>query len=59
MTPNEVIYKIRQNRKLAQIWAKLRREEKEEVLQRLENMDDFPELERLLIEIKTGQKWLF
>ena len=59
MTPNEVIYQIRLDRKLSKIWKELRREEKKEVLRRLEDLSEFPEMERLLNEIKKKQKWLF
>lgn len=59
MTPNEVIYQIRLNRGLSKIWAELRREEKEEVLRRLENMENCHDLESLLNEIKTKQRSLF
>ena len=58
MTPNEVIYYIKQERSFAEMWAKFSREEKEEVLRRAENAKP-SELERVLLEVKTGQYRLF
>lgn len=58
MTPNDVIYHIKQDRRLAEIWAQFSREEKEEVIRRLETRDR-TELEKVLLEVKTGQYRLF
>lgn len=58
MTPNEVIYLIKQERKFSDIWTQFSRAEKEEVIRRSENIT--PEsLEKVLIEVKTGQNRLF
>ncbi|MEZ5425152.1 MAG: hypothetical protein R2747_02700 [Pyrinomonadaceae bacterium] len=58
MKPNEVIYHIRQDRNLAAIWKKLTREEKTEVLTRMERQKPI-DLERVLLEVKTRQYRLF
>ena len=58
MTPNEVIYYINQEKKFVEIWKKFSREEKEEVLRRAKNSDSL-ELEKVLLEVKTGQNRLF
>jgi hypothetical protein len=58
MTQNEVIYNIKLDRKLSEIWASFSREEKEEVLRRVENLN-YVELEKVLLEVKTGQNRLF
>lgn len=58
MTPTEVIYQIKQNRQLAQIWARLSRIEKEEVIRRMATQPSV-DLEKVLLEVKTGQNRLF
>ncbi len=58
MTPSEAIYHIKQNRRFSEIWIKFSREEKEEVIRRLE-LKKPSEIEKVLLEIKTGQNRLF
>ncbi|MEZ5343932.1 MAG: hypothetical protein R2681_00110 [Pyrinomonadaceae bacterium] len=58
MTPNQVIYEIKQSRDLAKVWAECSREEKEEVISRLESAES-DEIEKVLCEVKTGQNRLF
>lgn len=58
MTPSEAIYHIKQNRQLSEIWIHFSREEKEEVIRRLETKKP-SEIEKVLLEIKTGQNRLF
>ncbi len=58
MKPNETIYHIKQDKQFSEIWKQLSREEKEEVLRRLETKDA-NEIEKVLFEIKTGQNRLF
>ncbi len=58
MTPSEAIYHIKQNRQLTEIWINFSREEKEEVIRRLETKKP-SEIEKVLLEIKTGQNRLF
>lgn len=58
MTPNEVIYQIRQNRDLAETWKQFSRPEKEEVIRRMKTRENF-DLQKTLLEIKTGQNRLF
>ena len=59
MTPNEIIYQIRLDRELTKLWKELRRDEKEEVLRRLENTNKLKDIKRLIEEVKSKQKWLF
>lgn len=58
MTSSEVIYHIKQDRQLSEIWKHFSRAEKEEVIRRLETTKP-TEIERVLLEIKTGQNRLF
>jgi hypothetical protein len=58
MRPNEVIYHIKNDRRLTEIWSQFNREEKEAVLERMKNQDSV-ELEKVLLEVKTGQNRLF
>lgn len=58
MTSNEIIYHIKQNREFSVIWAQFTREEKEEVIRRLETKEP-SEIEKVLLEIKIGQNRLF
>ncbi len=58
MTPNEVIYYIRQNRELSETWKQLSREEKEDIIRRMETREK-SDLPKTLLEVKTGQNRLF
>lgn len=58
MTPNEVIYYIRQNRELAETWKQFSREEKEDIIRRMETREK-SDLPKTLLEVKTGQNRLF
>jgi hypothetical protein len=58
MTPNEVIYHIKQNRQFTEIWAHFTREEKEDVVRRMETQKP-QDIEKVLMEVKTGQNRLF
>ena len=58
MTPNEVIYHIKQDRNFSEMWSAFARDEKEDVLKRMENLKPI-DIEKVLIEIKTGQNRLF
>jgi hypothetical protein len=58
MTPNEVIYHINQKVEFSKIWSKLPREEKEDLLKKMETQKQI-DLEKVLLEIKTGQNRLF
>ena len=58
MTPSETIYHIKQNRRFSEIWIHFSRQEKEEVIRRLETKKP-SEIEKVLLEIKTGQNRLF
>ncbi len=58
MTPNEVIYSIKQDPRYSTIWTELSREEKEDIVKRMENSDSI-DLEKVMLEIKTGQNRLF
>lgn len=58
MTPNEVIYHIRQSRDLSEKWKQLSRAEKEEVIRRMQTRQPI-EVDKTLIEVKTGQNRLF
>lgn len=58
MTPNQVIYQITQSPDLKKIWADCSRQEKEEVISKLETSDS-TEIEKVLSEVKTGQNRLF
>lgn len=58
MTPSKIIYHIKQNRQLAEIWIHLSREEKENVVRRMETKTP-SDIEKVLLEIKTGQNRLF
>jgi hypothetical protein len=58
MNPNKVIYHIKNDRKLTEIWSHFSREEKEDVLERMKNQE-IADIEKVLLEIKTGQNRLF
>jgi predicted lipase len=58
MTPNEVIYYIRQNRELSETWKQFSREEKEDIIRRMEKRE-LTELPKTMLEVKTGQNRLF
>jgi predicted lipase len=58
MTPNEVIYYIRQNRELSETWKQFSREEKEDIIRRMEKRE-LAELPKTMLEVKTGQNRLF
>jgi len=58
MTPNEVIYNIKQEPIFSDIWADLSREEKEDIVKRMKDQDS-DDLEKVMLEIKTGQNRLF
>jgi hypothetical protein len=58
MQPNKVIYHIKNDRKLTELWSHFTREEKEAVLRRMETQE-LADLEKVLLEIKTGQNRLF
>jgi predicted house-cleaning noncanonical NTP pyrophosphatase (MazG superfamily) len=58
MQPNKVIYHIKNDRKLTELWSHFTREEKEDVLRRMETQE-LADLEKVLLEIKTGQNRLF
>ncbi len=58
MTPNEVIYHIKQNRQFTETWSHFTREEKEDVIRRMETQKPI-DIEKVLIEVKTGQNRLF
>ena len=58
MTPNEVIYHIKQSRELSEIWKQFTRAEKEEVLSKMQNKEAI-DLPKTLLEVKTGQNRLF
>ncbi len=58
MTANEIIYHIKQNRRFYEIWAHFSREEKEDVIRRMETQKP-QNIEKVLIEVKTGQYRLF
>lgn len=58
MTPNEVIYHIKQTKDFTEVWSHFSREEKEDVLRRMQTQTA-ADLEKVLIEVKTGQNRLF
>jgi hypothetical protein len=58
MRPNEVIYHIKNDRKLTELWSQFNREEKEAVIERMKNQEPI-DLEKVLLEVKTGQNRLF
>lgn len=58
MNPNEVIYHIRQNRELSEMWRQFSRSEKEKVLELMQTRQKL-ELMKTLQEVKTGQNRLF
>ncbi len=58
MTANETIYHIKQDRRLSEIWTHFSREEKEDVIRRMETQTP-NDIEKVLMEIKTGQNRLF
>lgn len=58
MKPSEIIYHIKQDRKLSDVWKQFSREEKEATIRRLETKAP-AEIEKVLLEIKTGQNRLF
>jgi hypothetical protein len=58
MRPNKVIYHIKNDRKLTELWSHFNREEKEAVLERMKNQEAV-DIEKVLLEVKTGQNRLF
>lgn len=58
MTPTEVIYYINENRKFVELWSHFSREEKEDVIRRMETQTP-ADIEKVLLEVKTGQNRLF
>jgi hypothetical protein len=58
MRPNKVIYHIKNDRRLTELWSQFNREEKEAVLERMKNQEII-DLEKVLLEVKTGQNRLF
>jgi hypothetical protein len=58
MRANEVIYHIKQIRHLTEIWKEFSRQEKEDVIRRMANQETI-DLEKVLLEVKTGQNRLF
>jgi hypothetical protein len=58
MTPTEVIYYINENRKFVELWSHFSREEKEDVVRRMETQTP-ADIEKVLLEVKTGQNRLF
>jgi hypothetical protein len=58
MTPNEVIYHIKQSRESSETWQQFTRAEKEEVLSKMQNKEAI-DLPKTLLEVKTGQNRLF
>jgi hypothetical protein len=58
MRPNKVIYHIKNERKLTELWSHFTREEKEAVIERMKNQEP-ADLEKVLLEVKTGQNRLF
>ena len=58
MTPNEVIYHIQQHRELSELWKQFSREDKEDVIRRMETQLPI-DLHKTLLEVKTGQNRLF
>jgi hypothetical protein len=58
MTPTDAIYHIKLSKEFTEIWTEFSREEKEEVLRRLETQESI-DIEKVLNEIKTGQNRLF
>jgi hypothetical protein len=58
MRPNEVIYHIKNDRKLTELWSQFNREEKEAVIERMKHQEPI-DLEKVLLEVKTGQNRLF
>jgi hypothetical protein len=58
MSPNSVIYYIKQNKEFTEMWKEFSREEKELVLKKME-VGETTDIERVLLEVKTGQNRLF
>jgi hypothetical protein len=58
MNPNSVIYYIKQNKDFTEMWSEFSREEKELVLQKMESGEP-GDIEKVLLEVKTGQNRLF
>ncbi len=58
MTANEVIYHINQDKNLSDAWKQFSREDKEEIIRRMENQPPI-ETEKVMLEVKTGQNRLF
>jgi hypothetical protein len=58
MRPNEVIYHIRNDRNLTELWSHFTKAEKEDVLERMKNQE-LADIEKVLLEVKTGQNRLF
>ena len=58
MTPNEVIYHIKQDRRLSDMWAHFSRAEKADIIRRMQAQTP-NDLEKVLLEVKTGQNRLF
>jgi hypothetical protein len=58
MNPNSVIYYIKQSKEFTEMWSNFSREEKELVLEKMESADVI-DIEKVLLEVKTGQNRLF
>ena len=58
MRATEVIYHIKQFRHLTEIWKEFSRQEKEDVIKRMTDQEPI-DLEKVLLEVKTGQNRLF
>jgi hypothetical protein len=58
MRPNKVIYHIKNDRRLTELWSHFTREEKEDVLERMKHQE-INDIEKVLLEVKTGQNRLF
>ncbi len=58
MNPNSVIYYIKHSKEFTEIWENFSREEKELVLQKMETAEAI-DIEKVLLEVKTGQNRLF
>lgn len=58
MTDNEIIYFIKQNKKLTALWADLTLEQKRKLLEIMRDRT-YLELDRTMREITSGQNLLF
>jgi hypothetical protein len=58
MSPNSVIYYIKQNKEFTEMWSDFSREEKELVLEKMKS-GEATDIEKVLLEVKTGQNRLF